>query len=113
MRYRRAAPDERDGGDLPGPDAVPPLARVGFVGLVVGPEPRRQVDVPERSVFHERGDEEIRAEEVLVLDGPRGWVSGVLEGQGAQATINKYNLAGPGQWVDGPEQILYPFQPPH
>jgi hypothetical protein len=61
MRYRRAVPDERDGGDLPCPDAMPPLARVGLAGLVVGPEPWRQVDVADRFVFHERGDEEICA----------------------------------------------------
>ena len=36
-----------------------------------------------------------------------------VEGTGASAVINKYQLTGPGQWVDGPEQILYPFQPPH
>jgi quinol---cytochrome c reductase iron-sulfur subunit, bacillus type len=36
-----------------------------------------------------------------------------VDGQGAQAIINKYNLAGPGQHVDGPEQWFYPWQPPH
>jgi Rieske Fe-S protein len=35
-----------------------------------------------------------------------------VDGQGAQAEIHKYKLAGPGQHVDGPEQILYPLQPP-
>jgi len=35
-----------------------------------------------------------------------------VEGTGANAVINKYQLTGPGQWVDGPEQILYPWQPP-
>ena len=35
-----------------------------------------------------------------------------VEGTGANAVINKYQLTGPGQWVDGPEQILYPLQPP-
>jgi Rieske Fe-S protein len=36
-----------------------------------------------------------------------------VDGQGAQAIIHKYNLAGPGQHVDGPEQWFYPLQPPH
>jgi Rieske Fe-S protein len=38
---------------------------------------------------------------------------GHVEGEGAQARIAKYNLAGPGQHVDGPEQWFYPLQPPH
>ena len=36
-----------------------------------------------------------------------------VDGTGAQALIHKYNLAGPGQHVDGPEQWFYPWQPPH
>ena len=36
-----------------------------------------------------------------------------VDGTGAQARIHKYKLAGPGQHVDGIEQILYPLQPPH
>jgi Rieske Fe-S protein len=36
-----------------------------------------------------------------------------VDGAGASAKIHKYNLAGPGQHVDGPEQWLYPLQPPH
>lgn len=36
-----------------------------------------------------------------------------VEGTGATATIHKYDLAGPGQHLDGPEQIFYPWQPPH
>jgi Rieske Fe-S protein len=34
-------------------------------------------------------------------------------GTGAQAKIYKYKEAGPGEHVDGPEQWLYPLQPPH
>jgi Rieske Fe-S protein len=34
-------------------------------------------------------------------------------GTGAQAKIYKYKDAGPGEHVDGPEQWLYPLQPPH
>src|SRR5215211_4628055 len=84
VRYRRAVPDEHDGGYLPGADAMPPGAFVGLAGLVVGPEPRRQVDVALRRVFQERGDQDIRAEEVLVLDEPGGRVLRVLEEQCAQ-----------------------------
>jgi Rieske Fe-S protein len=36
-----------------------------------------------------------------------------VTGEGRQARIHKYKLAGPGQHVDGWEQILYPIQPPH
>jgi Rieske Fe-S protein len=47
----------------------------------------------------------------LVLGGTFSVSS--VEGTGANATINKYRLAGPGQHVDGPEQLFYPLQPPH
>ena len=36
-----------------------------------------------------------------------------VQGEGKEARIHKYKLAGPGQHVDGWEQILYPLQPPH
>lgn len=36
-----------------------------------------------------------------------------VDGTGAQAKIHKYKLAGPGEHVDGIEQIFYPLQPPH
>jgi quinol---cytochrome c reductase iron-sulfur subunit, bacillus type len=35
-----------------------------------------------------------------------------VTGTGANAKIKKYRLAGPGQHVDGVEQLLYPLQPP-
>jgi menaquinol-cytochrome c reductase iron-sulfur subunit len=35
-----------------------------------------------------------------------------VDGTGANAKIKKYRLTGPGQHVDGFEQILYPLQPP-
>ncbi len=34
-------------------------------------------------------------------------------GAGKDARIKKYRLAGPGQHIDGWEQIFYPLQPPH
>jgi menaquinol-cytochrome c reductase iron-sulfur subunit len=36
---------------------------------------------------------------------------GKVEGQGAQAKMEAYRLADPGQHVDGPEQVFYPFVP--
>ncbi|HYV01652.1 MAG TPA: Rieske 2Fe-2S domain-containing protein [Actinomycetota bacterium] len=63
--------------------------------------PVRALDRYEYSIVHGR----------LVL-GQTYSVSHV-EGTGAQAEISKYNLAGPGQHVDGPEQWFYPWQPPH
>ena len=38
---------------------------------------------------------------------------GKVEGQGANAQIAKYPLAGPGEHVDGIEKWLYPVDPPH
>jgi Rieske Fe-S protein len=36
-----------------------------------------------------------------------------VDGEGKNAQIHTYKLAGPGQHIDGWEQILYPIQPPH
>jgi len=36
-----------------------------------------------------------------------------VTGTGAQAQIHKYKPVGPGEHVDGWEQILYPLNPPH
>ena len=36
-----------------------------------------------------------------------------VEGTGAQAKIYKYKSVGPGEHVDGPEQVFYPINPPH
>jgi Rieske Fe-S protein len=47
----------------------------------------------------------------LILLGPYS-VSHV-EGTGAQAKIHKYKEVGPGEHLDGVEQILYPLNPPH
>jgi hypothetical protein len=35
-----------------------------------------------------------------------------VEGEGANAKIHRYPLAGPGQHIDGIEAWLYPIQPP-
>jgi Rieske Fe-S protein len=36
-----------------------------------------------------------------------------VDGTGKDARIHKYGLAGPGEHIDGWEQIFYPVQPPH
>ncbi len=36
-----------------------------------------------------------------------------VDGTGAQAKIHKYKSVGPGEHIDGPEQIFYPLNPPH
>jgi Rieske Fe-S protein len=36
-----------------------------------------------------------------------------VDGSGASAKIKRYELAGPGQHIDGPEAWFYPLQPPH
>jgi menaquinol-cytochrome c reductase iron-sulfur subunit len=45
----------------------------------------------------------------LVLSTP--YSVGKVEGTGADAVIEAYRLADPGQHVDGPEQIFYPYIP--
>jgi Rieske Fe-S protein len=36
-----------------------------------------------------------------------------VDGEGKNAKIHTYKLAGPGQHIDGWEQVFYPIQPPH
>jgi Rieske Fe-S protein len=36
-----------------------------------------------------------------------------VDNTGAQAKIHKYKLVGPGEHVDGVEQVFYPLNPPH
>ena len=36
-----------------------------------------------------------------------------VDSSGAQARIHKYKSVGPGEHVDGPEQLFYPLNPPH
>jgi menaquinol-cytochrome c reductase iron-sulfur subunit len=54
---------------------------------------------------------EFRIKDGRLLLGKTFSVSEV-DGEGAQAKIHTYSLAGPGQHVDGPEAWLYPVQPP-
>ena len=93
-------------------DLIPALPAAGFIcpchggsydqegNRIAGP-PVRALNRFEFSIVHGR----------LVL-GSMFAVSNV-DGSGASAKIHKYELAGPGQHVDGPEAWLYPLQPPH
>jgi Rieske Fe-S protein len=38
---------------------------------------------------------------------------GEVSGEGADAVITKYDWVNPSVHVDGPEQVLYPLEPPH
>jgi Rieske Fe-S protein len=72
------------------------------------PEGNRTAGPPVRAL--DRYDYEIRNGH-LILGKPFS-VSNV-RGEGKDARIHKYKLAGPGQHIDGWEQIFYPLQPPH
>ena len=72
------------------------------------PEGNRTAGPPVRAL--DRYDFEV-VDGHLVLGKPYS-VSHV-DGEGKNARIHKYKLAGPGQHIDGWEQILYPIQPPH
>ncbi|HEY3017464.1 MAG TPA: hypothetical protein VGJ23_01395 [Gaiellaceae bacterium] len=72
------------------------------------PEGNRTAGPPVRAL--DRYDYEIRNGH-LILGNP--YSVSKVKGEGKDARIHKYRLAGPGQHVDGWEQILYPLQPPH
>jgi menaquinol-cytochrome c reductase iron-sulfur subunit len=72
------------------------------------PEGNRTAGPPVRAL--DRYDYEIRNGR-LILGQPYSVTR--VNGEGKSARIHKYKLAGPGQHVDGWEQILYPLQPPH
>ncbi len=72
------------------------------------PEGNRTSGPPVRGL--DRYDYEIRNGH-LILGKPYSVTK--VQGEGKDARIHKYKLAGPGQHVDGWEQIMYPIQPPH
>jgi Rieske Fe-S protein len=72
------------------------------------PEGNRTAGPPVRGL--DRYDYAIRNGH-LILGDPYSVTK--VDGEGKNARIHKYKLAGPGQHVDGWEQILYPLQPPH
>jgi menaquinol-cytochrome c reductase iron-sulfur subunit len=91
---------------------IPSLPAAGFIcpchggaydqegNRTAGP-PVRGLDRYEFSIRHGR----------LILGNTYSVAS--VSGTGANAQIKKYELAGPGQHVDGIESWLYPLQPPH
>jgi Rieske Fe-S protein len=72
------------------------------------PEGNRTAGPPVRAL--DRYDYEVRNGH-LILGEPYSVTK--VNGEGKNARIHRYKLAGPGQHVDGWEQILYPLQPPH
>jgi Rieske Fe-S protein len=72
------------------------------------PEGNRTAGPPVRAL--DRYEFEVRNGR-LILGQPYSVAK--VDGEGKDARIHKYKLAGPGQHVDGWEQILYPIQPPH
>ena len=91
---------------------IPTLPAGGFGcpchGGQYDPEGNRTSGPPVRAL--DRYDYSIRNGHLWL--GPPYSVSKVT-GEGKNARIHKYKLAGPGEHVDGWEQILYPLQPPH
>ena len=73
------------------------------------PEGNRTAGPPVRAL--DRYAFEIDNGKNLILLGTYS-VSHVV-GTGGSAQIYKYKEAGPGEHIDGPEQLLYPIQPPH
>ncbi len=72
------------------------------------PEGNRTAGPPVRAL--DRYEYEVRNGR-LILGNPYSVTK--VKGEGKNARIHKYKLAGPGQHVDGWEQFLYPLQPPH
>jgi Rieske Fe-S protein len=72
------------------------------------PEGNRTAGPPVRAL--DRYEYEVRNGR-LILGNPYSVTK--VKGEGKNAQIHKYKLAGPGQHVDGWEQFLYPLQPPH
>jgi Rieske Fe-S protein len=71
-------------------------------------EGNRTAGPPVRAL--DRYDYEIQNGHVILLST---YSVGKVDGTGAQAEIHKYKPVGPGEHVDGWEQILYPLNPPH
>jgi hypothetical protein len=93
-------------------DLIPALPAAGFIcpchGGAYDQEGNRTAGPPVRAL--DRYEFSIRNGH-LILGGTYSVAS--VSGSGAQARIHRYELAGPGQHIDGPEAWLYPLQPPH
>jgi Rieske Fe-S protein len=72
------------------------------------PEGNRTAGPPVRAL--DRYQYEVRNGRLILL---KPFSVAHVDGEGKNARIHAYKLAGPGQHVDGWEQIFYPIQPPH
>jgi quinol---cytochrome c reductase iron-sulfur subunit, bacillus type len=104
--------DEKTAGGRQSVQLIPVLGLSSFTcpchGGAYDSEGNRTAGPPVRAL--DRFDYSIRNGRLFVANA---YSVGKVNGTGAQAKISKYNLAGPGQHVDGPEQWFYPLQPPH
>jgi len=93
-------------------DLIPALPAAGFIcpchGGAYDQEGNRTAGPPVRAL--DRYEFFIRNRH-LILAGTYSVAK--VSGSGAQARIHRYQLAGPGQHIDGPEAWLYPIQAPH
>jgi Rieske Fe-S protein len=93
-------------------DLIPALPAAGFIcpchGGAYDQEGNRTAGPPVRAL--DRYEFFIRNGH-LILGGTYSVAK--VSGSGAQARIHRYQLAGPGQHIDGPEAWLYPVQAPH
>jgi menaquinol-cytochrome c reductase iron-sulfur subunit len=100
---------ETDAGEI---QVIPTLPAAGFIcpchGGSYDQEGNRTAGPPTRGL--DRYDFLIRDGRLVLGDT---YSVAYVEGSGAQARIKAYELAGPGQHVDGIEAWLYPIQPPH
>ncbi len=93
-------------------DLIPTLPAAGFIcpchGGAYDQEGNRTAGPPVRGL--DRYEFSIRNGH-LILGNTYSVAS--VKGSGKDARIKKYELAGPGQHIDGPEAWLYPLQAPH
>jgi menaquinol-cytochrome c reductase iron-sulfur subunit len=96
-------------GDI---DLIPALPAAGFIcpchGGAYDQEGNRTAGPPVRAL--NRFEFSIREGRLVLGDM---YAVSKVNGSGKSAEITKYELAGPGEHVDGPEAVLYPLQPPH
>jgi menaquinol-cytochrome c reductase iron-sulfur subunit len=96
-------------GDI---DLIPALPAAGFIcpchGGAYDQEGNRTAGPPVRAL--NRFEFSIRHGRLILGDL---YSVAKVKGSGANADIVRYELAGPGQHVDGPEAWFYPAQPPH
>jgi len=107
-------PNEDDATEIESDGAVrvrltPTIGGAGFNcpchGGAYDPEGNRTAGPPVRAL--DRYAFKIKDGNLVLLET---YSVGKVEGEGAEARIKRYELAGPGIHIDGPEAILYPFE---